>query len=251
MTKKIIFWNIETNGIPVDLFKINRTATLPTQKRLLRSVLTAGVGALSVAQKNGLSSVLSDTLALIDPNEPIRTGDILAMLQEDNSTFESLRCRLEPLFEDIDELGMSQQSWGDVVNQSQSKIFIFQTAFIGAEHGNQLIDMILASLFSFQQENHEVPLDIFIDEVQNQNFSPDSPIARILKEGRKFNCAFFGATQDFYPFKTELGKVMSKADTNIFQRPTPNSANAVADVLRFKKADLARFDGLQRGDATT
>ena len=104
-------------------------------------------------------------------------------------------------------------------------------------------------MFSYQKENPEIPLDVFIDELQNQNLSSDSSIYRILKEGRKFGIAFFGATQDFYPFNTELGKIMSKADTQIFLRPTPNSAGAVASVLRFKKAEVERFDAMQRGDA--
>ena len=85
--------------------------------------------------------------------------------------------------------------------------------------------------------------------IQNQNLSTDSPIYQILKEGRKYGIACFGATQDFYPFNTELGKIMGKADTQIFLRPTPNSSNAVAAALHFKKGEAARFDTMQRGDA--
>ena len=70
-----------------------------------------------------------------------------------------------------------------------------------------------------------------------------------MKEGRKYGITFIGTTQDFYPSNTELGKIMGKADTQIILRPTPNSANAVAANLRFKKGDAARFDTMQRGDA--
>ena len=194
-------------------------------------------------------TVLSDMLDLIDKSEPIRPCDILAMLQEDGATYESLRGRLEPLLEDIDALSMAAQSWGEVFQQNTGKIIVIHTASGSAEHGDQLIDMMLASLFNYQKENHGVPLDIFIDELQNQNLSTDSPIYQILKEGRKDGIAFVGATQDFYPSNTELGKIMGKADTQIILRPTPNSANAVAANLRFKKGDAARFDTMQRGDA--
>lgn len=60
--------------------------------------------------------------------------------------------------------------------------------------------------------------------------------------------SFFGATQDYYPHNTELGKIMSKADTQIFLRPTPNSECIAAKELRFNKADMSRFDSMQRGD---
>lgn len=242
----VAFIDIDENGIPVDLFRIDRMASKPTQKKTLRSILSAGVGELTAPQRNRLNTALSK---MLDKNEPIRTSDILAMLNEDGATYESLRSRFEPLFEDIDVLGMAQQSWDEVFRRNASKIIIIRTASGSTEHGDQLIDMMVASLLNFQKENPGTQLDIFIDELQNQNLSTDSPICQILKEGRKYGIAFFGATQDFYPFNTELGKIMSKADTQVFLRPTPNSANAVAAVLRFKKGDAARFDTMQRGDA--
>lgn len=245
----VAFIDIDENGIPVDLFRIDRKATKPTQKKQLRGILTAGVGELTAPQRNRLNTALSEMFDLLDKNEPIRTGDILAMLNEDGATYESLRSRFESLFEDIDALGMAAQSWDTVFRENEGKIIVIRTASGSMDHGDQLIDMMLASLFSYRKENPGVPLDIFIDEVQNQNLSTDSPICQILKEGRKYGIAFFGATQDFYPFNTELGKIMSKVDTQIFLRPTPNSTNAVASELRFKKGDAARFDTMQRGDA--
>jgi hypothetical protein len=69
-----------------------------------------------------------------------------------------------------------------------------------------------------------------------------------MKEGRKKHMSFIGATQDYYPSNTDLGSVMGKAGTQIFLRPTPNSENIVATELRFKKADMLRFDSMERGD---
>lgn len=245
----VVFIDIDAYGIPFDLFQIDRTASKPTQKKVLRGILTAGVGELTAPQRNRLNTALSEMLDLLAKNEPIRTGDILAMLNEEGTTYESLRSRFEPLFEDIDALGMAAGSWDALFRENEGKIIVIRTASGSAEHGNQLIDMMLASLFNYQKEIHGVPLDIFIDELQNQNLSTDSPIYQILKEGRKYGIAFFGVTQDFYPFNTELGKIMSKADTQIILRPTPNSSNAVAADLRFKKGDGVRFDLMQRGDA--
>lgn len=245
--ENIIFHDLDRDGIPVDLFRIDRNVSLPSQKKQLVDVLTAGIGELSVPQSNTLRSALSDMLSALNKDEPIQTHDILAMFGEEGTTYESLRNRLEPLFEDIDECGMKTDSWDDFFRKS-GKIVVFHTNSAFTENGNQIIDMLLSTLFSYQRENFSTPLDVFIHEIQEQNFSKKSPIRKILKEGRKFHVSFFGATQDYYSHSTELGSAMSKADTQIFLRPTPNSESIVASELRFHKADMARFDAMQRGD---
>ena len=241
--------DINSEKIPVDLFRIDRKAKLTAQKTALVDILTAGTGELSAPQKNTLRSALSEMLNLLKPDEPIRTGDILAMLDEEGATYESLRSRLEPLFEDIDELGMENQTWDELFKQNQGKIIVIRTASGRSKHGDQLIDLLLESLFKYQRKKPAVPLDLFIDELQNQNFSEGSPIRGILKEGRRFHIALYGATQDYYPRNSELGSSMGKSGTQVFLQPTQNSENAIASELRFKKNEAARFDTMQRGDA--
>lgn len=246
--ENIVFIDLDRDGIPVNLFKIDRSVSLPSQKKQLVGILTAGIGELSAPQSNLLRSTLSELLSMLGKDEDIRTEDILALLRDgDSSTHESLLNRLEPLFEDIDTCGMANRFWGNLL-KSSGRILVIRTDPAYTECGNQLIDMLLATLYNYQHDNPNTPLDVFIDEIQSQNFSKHSPIRKIMKEGRKIHLSFFGATQDYYPRNTELGSVMSKADTQIFLRPTPNSESVVASELRFNKADMERFDSMQRGD---
>lgn len=246
--ENIVFIDLDRNGIPVDLFKIDHSVSLPSQKKQLVGILTAGIGELSAPQSNLLRSTLSEFISMLGKDEAIRTEDMLDLLREgDSSTHESLLNRLEPLFEDINACGMTNRSWGNFL-KSSGKIVVIRTDPAYTECGNQLIDMLIATLYNYQHDNPNTPLDVFIDEIQNQNFSKQSPIRKIMKEGRKIHLSFFGATQDYYSRNTELGSVMSKADTQIFLRPTPNSENVVALELRFNKADMERFDSMQRGD---
>ncbi len=142
---------------------------------------------------------------------------------------------------------MSDDTWGNFLANSKP-IVIIHTEGINLDNNNQIIDMMLTTLFNYQNEDFSVPLDIFIDEIQNQNFSSTSSIRKIMKEGRKIHMAFFGSTQDYYPKKTELGSTMGKAETQIFLRPSQDSEQAVAAELRWKKDDIARFDSMDRGD---
>lgn len=243
----IYIHDLDHDGIPIDLLRVDRNVGLPSQKKQLLGILTAGIGELSAPQSNTLRSVLSSILSVKNEDKTIRTGDILAMLNEEGSTYESLRNRLEPLFEDINECGMSDRSWREFLRETK-KIIIIRTDTAFTENGNQLIDMMLATLYNSQRDNPTIPLDVFIDEIQNQNFSKLGAICKVLKEGRKIHMSFFGATQDYYPRNTELGSVMSKADTQLFLRPTPNSNSVVASELHYGKGDMSRFDLMKRGD---
>ncbi len=243
----ITFHDIDHEGIPVDLFHIDRSVSLPLQKNQLMGILTAAIGELSAPQSNVLRTALSQMLSEISKDKQIQTEDIISSLDGEGATYESLRNRLEPLFDDIKECHMSGNSWGDFFRNT-GKIIVVRTDSVYTECGNQLIDMMLATLFNYQRENSITPLDVFIDEIQNQNFSKISPICKIMKEGRKIHMSFFGATQDYYARNTELGSVMGKAGTEIFLRPTPNSEGIAAAELRFNKADMARFDSMERGD---
>ena len=294
-------YDLDKDGIPVDLFGIDYNASLPTKKKLLIGILQAGIGELSAPQSNALRTVLSKVITELDDNGRITCDSIFNKLNgtdkefftpetmknfleplldelevcdyelsalnecdrhncktiirrlngggknDGEATLNSLLNRVEPLFEDIEECGMADRSWGEFFRSSNS-IIVIRTNSAYTESGNQLIDMLLATLYNYQHDNPQVTLDVLIDELQNQNFSKTGPIRKLMKEGRKIHMSFFGATQDYYPRNTELGSVMGKAGTQIFLRPTPNSANVVAAELRFSKADMERFDSMMRGD---
>jgi len=111
------------------------------------------------------------------------------------------------------------------------------------------VDALLAGLFNYKRENPQHPLSVFIDEVQNHNMSANSPIRKILKEGRKHHLSLVTATQDFYARGTEIGSALGKAGLQIHHQPTQDSANLVSAELRWNKADMARFDSMNHGDA--
>lgn len=249
--QNVTIYDLDKEGIPIDLFGIDSNASLPSKKKLLLGIMQAGIGELSVPQSNVLRSILSNVISECC-NNSISYSRIVEILKgggksSEEMTYDSLINRLEPLFEDIDECGMAEQSWNEFLRGSNN-IVVIRTDSASTQSGNQIIDMMLAMLFHYQHDNPHVALDVFVDEIQNQNFSETSPIRKIMKEGCKSHMSFFGATQDYYPRNTELGSVMGKAGTQIFLRPTPNSTNVVAAELRFSKAEIERFDGMMRGD---
>ncbi|MBR5370897.1 MAG: hypothetical protein IK130_01645 [Oscillospiraceae bacterium] len=246
--QNICFHAIETNGIPVNLFEFHRQAQLPTQKRELLDVLKAGVGELSAPQTNALRTGISKILSELKFGELFDLAQLLALFREGDTKNVSLLNRLEPLFDDIVGYGMKRGNWFDFLENSKP-ILVITLNSASCDQANQLVDMLLHTLFVYQVEHTTTPIDLFMDEIQNQNFGEGSPIRKIMKEGRKLHLSFYGATQDFHARSTDLGKTMGKAATQIFLRPTQNSEPLVAQELRFGKKDLALFDMLERGDA--
>ena len=242
---EVLFYDLDSKGLPVNPFLTDRNAPLATQQRQLLNVLSVALGELSAPQTNLLRTIVADQLC---KGECIDLDDIIALLPKDNASADALRSRLKPLANELSLCGMRNGNWDDFLKGEQ-RILVFHTDSACAEHGSQLIDILLCTLLEYQRGNAKIPVDIFIDELQNQNFSAGSPIRRILREGRKYGIAFHGLTQDFFPRNTELGGVMGKADSLVFMKPTQNSAELVAKELRWGKADLERFDSMDRGDA--
>ncbi len=246
--KNVIFHSLDDGTLNIDIFNTDRAASLPTQKREVTGIIVAGVGELSVPQTNALRSVVSEQLEKPDPDKSISPDNLLRALNKEGATYESLRNRLEPFIEDIQLYGLTQGTWKDFFS-GEHRIHVVQINEGFSGNGNQIVDALLAALFNYKRENPQRPLSIFIDEVQNHNLSASSPIRKILKEGRKHHLSIVAATQDFYARSTEIGSALGKAGMQIHHRPTQDSANLVAAELRWNKADMARFDSMNRGDA--
>lgn len=243
----VTFHSLEEDGIPVDLFNLDGSMTLPQRKNLLAGILSAAASDLSAVQFRTLKTVLSNILSITDSGDQIRPEDILAFFDENDNTQKSLINRFYSIFEDIESCSMSDKTWRQFIEDSKDVIIIStQSAF--TQNGNQLIDMLLATLYNYQLQGTDYQLDIFIDEMQNQNISDGSPIWKILREGRKYHIAFIGATQKYFQKGDPVGKVMNNAETLIFLKPTTDSEKDAATVLGFKKNEINKFHKMNRGD---
>ncbi len=151
------------------------------------------------------------------------------------------------VFINLDEdctVDSTEASWAQLF-EAEDRIVVLR---LDPDYQIHLLNSLLRALFRYQKKNPQIPLDVFIDEIQNLDFSDGTAVCQIMKEGRKHNIAFYGATQDFYARSSVLGRAMGKAKTIVFLRPTQNSELQVAAELRLRKAEVEAFDGMERGD---
>ena len=244
------FIDLDTDGVPVDLFNISEYDTLPRRKNALFGILAASTAKLHTQQVSTLKSVISNVLKssnadIISPDDIQLELEIL--VEEKNKYAPAILSRFESIIEDINSIGMSDKTWDYLFENNKPAIVITMSSGC-CDNQYQLIDMLLASLYNYQCLHPDCQLDIIIDELQNQNLSENGPILKIMKEGRKNHIAFTGATQSFHVKGDKVGDVMTYAATQIFLKPTDESEDNVAKVLNYDKKKRKFFSQMERGD---
>lgn len=242
----VAFYSLEDGGIPVDLFNLDEYPKTASKKKILAGILTAATDGLSAVQSNKLKAALQEMLLKLRSMTRISTQRILERFDEEDTTYASLISRFASVFEDIEECGMSEKTWSEFLSIRQ-KVIVIRTETSFTESGNQLFDMMLATLYNYQVKHQDSHLDIIIDEVQAQNTAKESPIYKILKEGRKLHMAFIGATQAYHTRGDRIGDTMNIADTKIFLKPTPDAERAVASALDYNDSKRSIFHKMERG----
>lgn len=166
----------------------------------------------------------------------------------ESSTKDSILNKLGQVLDELIENGSDDQTddWFTFLNKCKD-IVIINIEEAGGKNGNQITDMLLASLFYAQKHQSEYrQLSIFIDEIQNQNISDGSIISKIMREGRKYSIDLNFATQ--YLGSIKESRILRQASLNICFRPEITSRNTLADMLGFKKKDIWQLDNMSVGD---
>ena len=130
----------------------------------------------------------------------------------------------------------NDRDWGELIEESKD-IIVISTKAVRSSGGSGLIDMLLMSLYYYQQAHNEKQLSIFIDEIKTQNLSTKGSIAKILTESRKNRIGLNFATQ-FLPKSIQVREIMNNADIHAFFRLDDRTATSVARLLRMDPQSL-------------
>ncbi len=133
---------------------------------------------------------------------------------------------------------------------------VFQFANIAPLSAGGMIEFVLWDLFfDAQRRGHpQNPSVVVLDEIQNLSMGDNSPLAKILREGRKFGMGLIAATQFLAGLKPAALSLLNQAACKLYFRP---SDNEMADCGKlFHDVDpncsaaewKARLAGLGRGE---
>ncbi len=244
----VTFHDIAEKGLPVNLFAMPGIVKRVTQKNTIAGILTAGMPSLSDNQISVLKNMISETLDKSSKSSPFDLLDLMETLEnEDGNTVSSLNSKLLPIFDETAGYGESHATWDEFLKGSAG-ITVISLKSPYSEIGHQLMDMLMISLYHHQTEHGVRQLSIFIDEIQNQNLSKNGPIAKILKEGRKFHIDLNYATQTVSKTSSDVNKILDQASTSVFFRPDDISESIVTHLLKMGKKESAVLDKLKPGE---
>ena len=95
-----------------------------------------------------------------------------------------------------------------------------------------IVDMLLAMLIHLKPKFPNVTLDVYVVDIDNQNFSPSGPIRTIISQSKYLNIYFTGFSQNYYSPGTLIGDAFEEFEEKYFFLPTPESRKAVFDKLQ-------------------
>lgn len=182
---------------------------------------------LGIQQKSRLKILMNDGL---EKNSKY-TFSILKqqILDADNM---NLYGRIQALL-DVDPFSYedTEFSWSDYFGQS-GQINIIQLTSFQASVKNAIIEFILWDLFNYSQfkVDRHLTYPVFLDEVQNLSFNRDSPIFKILTEGRKFGWSGIFATQSLNSIKGEVDAIYN-ASEQVHFLPPESQTKAISKIL--------------------
>ena len=242
----ITMYSVTDKGLPVNLLHTYAQDKPLVRRNMLCSIIGEAVHNPSQNQEITLKQMIKNIVQ--KSAEPSYIDILEEFYSAEGNSEKSISEKLNPIFEQFIEDGSDTQTddWFTFLDKCKDVVIISMDE-INSEHGNQLTDMLLASLFYAQiHQDKYRQLSIFIDEIQNQNLSEHSIISKILKEGRKFSIDLNFATQ--YISGIKQSRILRQAGLYVNFRPDISSRNTLADMLGLKKSEVWKLDNMSKGD---
>lgn len=192
----------------------------------------------------------------IDAGGSFTLADILPRLREDGPNGESLANKLEPLIMDQPfREDNADSAWGQMLSDGNHWVQILQLNDFDRETQKMVTEFALWDLYDYSRNsgNKNRPIPVVLDEIQNLDHSSDSPIDKMLREGRKFGLSLILATQTTSQFDQEQRDRLFQAGHKLFFKPANTEIDRFATLLSqttgISKADWhQRLGKLQKGE---
>lgn len=135
--------------------------------------------------------------------------------------------------------------WSTYFNY-EGKVTVIQMVQFQRQLQNVMTEFLLWDIFNHSQASDDGALyPVFLDEIQNLNFSPSSPVVKILREGRKFGWSGIFATQAMSSIKGEVDALYNAAE-QIHFLPPEDQVSSLASYIASKPNDKAVFSSRLR-----
>lgn len=235
IAKHITFHRIEEDGIPVDLLKLGDSGNGEDTIRKIESIVESHNPNMGSKQQAAVHAAISDMIQ----NGNVDMASLYEVLTSEQIPYD-LADQLADTLSFFVNFKANDRDWGKLIEESKD-IIIISTKAVRSNGGSGLIDMLLMSLYYYQQAHGEKQLSVFIDEIRTQNLSTKGPIAKILTESRKNRMSLNFATQ-FLPKSTQVREIMDNAAIHAFFPLDDRTAASAAKLLQVDSKELTLLE---------
>jgi len=182
---------------------------------------------------------------------------MLKDLMEAGKHGEALANKLTPIVKaNIFSCKHSADGWEGIYKSEQPTTRLIQLATLSRDIWRLATEFILWDLYSYvcAHGNKNSPLPIVLDEVQNLDQKLDSPLGKMLTEGRKYGLSLILATQTLSNLKKDEQDRLFQAAHKLFFAPAETEIDSYAKLLEQavpasnKKAWLQELAKLKKGE---
>lgn len=163
--------------------------------------------------------------------------------------------KIQPLV-DMNPFGKEDaESWERLFTDLESRCHIIQLMGFVKDSARLITEFALFDLYWYYRScgNKDNPKVIVLDEVQNLDHGLDSPVGKMLTEGRKFGISLILATQTLSNLDKDEQDRLFQASHKLFFKPADTELRRFAQILSDatgEKADewISRLASLKRGE---
>lgn len=235
IAEHITFHRIEEDGIPVDLLKLGDSGNGEDTIRKIESIVESHNPNMGSKQQAAVHAAISDMIQ----KGNVDMASLYEVLTSEQIPYD-LADQLADTLSFFVNFKANDRDWGELIEESKD-IIIISTKAVRSNGGSGLIDMLLMSLYYYQQAHGEKQLSVFIDEIRTQNLSTKGPIAKILTESRKNRMSLNFATQ-FLPKSTQVREIMDNAAIHAFFPLDDRTAASAAKLLNIDPQALTLLE---------
>jgi len=244
---------VMTDGLPLAPFRRQRQVidpSLPPREEQAYEVATrvqsifASIFTMGDQQSAALIRAIESGL---DEDPLFRLRDLPLRLRDGSQYGESLAGKLEPLIRAEPFREGESPNWEAVLGASAHWVQILQLKGRSREIQKMVTEFVLWDLYDYacNTGSKYCPLPIVLDEIQNLNHRSDSPIDKMLREGRKFGLAMMLATQTASNFTQDQRGRLFLAGHKLFFKPATTEVGFFAQLLA-EATGVSRSDWAER-----
>ncbi|MBN2886825.1 MAG: type IV secretion system DNA-binding domain-containing protein, partial [Chromatiaceae bacterium] len=217
------------------------------------SIFTSVFNDMGSQQRGALSRALEKAIET-DPDLTLET--MLDWVRAEGQHGETLADKIEPFIRARPFRIGDESPWDSLLQTPDQGVHVLQLSGLAREIQRLVTEFVLWDLWDYAQSSGSKnrPIPIVLDEVQNLDHSDDSPIDKMLREGRKFGLAMILATQTTSQFNAEQRDRLFQAGHKLFFKPATSEIDRFATLLSqatpgMSKADWAqRLNSLEKGE---